>query len=94
MKRTARAPASPLPSPSFLEGGEGEGATSPTIAALLSSPDVAAAMSMSMSTNQQLDERLLAMEAILGLIPNNRPRTVDDRGADLFAAMGRQAMHE
>ena len=44
--------------------------------------------------SQQLEQRFLRVQAVLGLVPDPRPRAVDDVGGHLFAAMGRQAVQE
>src|SRR5207237_2629272 len=38
-------------------------------------------------------QRLLDVEAVLRLGPDDRPRAVEDLGGDLFARMSRQAVH-
>src|SRR5438477_12596480 len=44
------------------------------------------------SAEQELQQRLLRVQPVLGLIPDRRALAVQDPGADLLAGMGRQAV--
>ena len=43
---------------------------------------------------EEFQQRLLGVEAVFGLVPDDALRSFDDGGRDLFAAMGGQAVHE
>ena len=43
---------------------------------------------------QKLHQRFLHMHAVFGFVPHDRLRAVDDFGADFFAPVGGQAVHE
>src|SRR5438874_12094747 len=44
------------------------------------------------SAEQELQQRLLRVQPVLGLVPDRRALAVQDPGADLLAGMGRQAV--
>src|SRR5712691_11165598 len=44
--------------------------------------------------HEELEQRLLRMQAVLGFIPHHALRTVDHLGGDFLAAVRRQAVHE
>src|SRR5205814_2891803 len=44
--------------------------------------------------DQEFQQRLLRVQAVLGFVPHHALRTVDDLGGDFLAAVRRQAVHE
>src|SRR5687767_13948456 len=52
------------------------------------------ALALPLYEDQELEQRLLRMQAVLRLVPDGALRPVDDLGGDFLAAMRRQAVHE